>query len=72
MSDPADFANDLILKSMDLALAARKPAEAQAASMFCIACGVRIPWQRRFAVASCLRCMKCQMILEGQGVGDAG
>jgi phage/conjugal plasmid C-4 type zinc finger TraR family protein len=70
MSDAADFANDLLLKSMDLALAARKPAEAQAASMFCVGCGNLIPWQRRFAVANCVRCMSCQTTLEVQGGWD--
>lgn len=68
MSDAADFANDLMLKSMDLALAARKPAEAQAPSMFCVGCGALIPWPRRFAVANCVRCMQCQTKLEVQGV----
>lgn len=70
MSDAADFANDLLLKSMDLALASRKPAEAQAASMFCVGCGNLIPWQRRFAVTNCVRCMSCQTSLEVQGGWD--
>jgi RNA polymerase-binding transcription factor DksA len=64
MSDPADFANDLILKSMELGLAARKPADSAAASMFCISCKGLIPWQRRFAVANCVRCATCQTRLE--------
>jgi RNA polymerase-binding transcription factor DksA len=74
--DNADFVTELNLRSMDEALAVRRSAEPQekTASMHCIEamCGALIPWQRRFAVANCLRCMKCQMILEGQGVGDAG
>ncbi|NBB09559.1 hypothetical protein [Pseudomonas sp. SLFW] len=73
--DNADFVTELNLKFMDKALETRRAVEApaQEASLFCIeqGCKALIPWQRRFAVANCLRCMKCQMSLEGQGVGNA-
>ena len=72
MADLADFANDLTLKYMELGLAARKPSEAAAHTMFCVACHGLIPWQRRFAMLGCQRCAHCQTKLELEGVGHAG
>jgi phage/conjugal plasmid C-4 type zinc finger TraR family protein len=72
VADPADFANDLTLKYMEWGLAARRPTEAVAATMFCVDCERLIPWQRRFAVLGCQRCAQCQTTLELEELAHAG
>lgn len=69
MADIADIANDRAQQMLDIALAARKPAEGGASAEECEDCGGEIPPARRLALAGrgCLRCVECQTFHEGRG-----